>query len=372
MDKLVIGKTIMIPCMRAGLCAYESPKETVLVTQEVLAACADTAHGIPVVIYHQEVNSENVEEVVVGRVADLHHDAESGNWDAHFVVDSQEAVDLLKKGWGVSTSYAVMEKASGGTLNAVPYDYEVAKLQYRHLAIVEHPRYEMAKNPVFYNSKEDGCGVVADVATMKDSHPKATEKSPMIGVIKRLWKVAREEVKMNEGEELYAEVDGKEVKLSSITGDLDKMHEVEAAEKDAKEKKEQLNRKKLNGEDEIEYNGEKMTVNELVKRHGDMKSAFEKKNAEAGEGKETPAEEKKEEGDKKKENEDKPEEKKEEKKDNAADEAAAALAAKEKAETEARHATLQNAAASGEQAAETHLSLRERTELGRARYGSAK
>ena len=93
MTKLVVGKTIKIPAMRRGLCAYSD--ETVHLPQSTLEKLAHTAHGIPVVIDHQMVNAANVERVVVGRVADMHYDADTDTWDAHFVCDTQEAIDRL-------------------------------------------------------------------------------------------------------------------------------------------------------------------------------------------------------------------------------------------------------------------------------------
>ena len=207
MKKLVNAKTFVIPCMRAGLCQYED--ERVNVPQSSLEKMAQTAFGIPLIIDHVEQSElENqLEQVVCGRVADMHYDTDTDLWMAHCVVETEEAIQKLESGWGVSTSYEVVSKGAGGTLNAVDFDATIEDGKYLHLAIVEHPRYEMAVNPKFYNSRN-----------LQSTKPSLTLKESIAlkGVsMFRLFRTKSEEVKENSSE-MEIEVDGEKVALNEL------------------------------------------------------------------------------------------------------------------------------------------------------------
>lgn len=357
-DRMIIGKTIKMPAMRRGLCGYEN--ETVLVAQKTLEEMAKTSYGIPVIIEHPDTGTtpENPvgERAIIGRVADMHYDSETDLWLAHFVVDSQQAVDLLKKGWGVSTAYAITEYGPGGTLNNVPYDREVKEARYLHLAIVRQPRYEMARDPVFYNSVKKGLNIAPEVGTIDVISSKTHGSKNMIG---KLFRLLRQEVKINEGEEICIEIDGKQMSLNEVAEALKKAEgESEAAKKNTDED----SKKVLKGEDEVEINGERMTVNELSKRYqamvkkseGEAEDKANKKNTDEGEAACHESE-----GEAKKNEEspsDKPTKEEEE----------------EKAKVNSRHTEMSSIAenAAPIPVVPEQLSLRERMELGRKRYGS--
>lgn len=272
-----IGKVIKMPCMRRGLCAYAN--ETVLVTQETLEKIAPSIMGVPLVIDHPNdlITDENIGYLpVVGRVADMHYDSKDDLWYAHFVVDDQKGIDLLNEGYGISTAWFGDKYASGGTLNNVGYDRELLEGRYEHLAIVKTPRYEMAINPIFLNSNcksDKDVGIIKDININENSMEK--ERSSMIGkIFKKL--VSREEIKTNEGEEIYVNIDGKDIAVSEMVSEL------KLNKKNAEEKEEE--KKMANGADEVDVDGEKISVNELVKRY---KAGCAKKNeAESDEEKE--------------------------------------------------------------------------------------
>ena len=208
MAKLVNAKTFIIPCMRAGLCQYED--ERVHVPQEALEKMKETAYGIPLIIDHlsQEQLEASLESVLVGRVADMHYDTDKDLWMAHCVVETEDAIQKLESGWGVSTSYEVLQKGAGGTLNAVDFDATIENGKYLHLAIVEHPRYEMAINPTFYNA-----------AKLTQEKPTLTivgdNESKGVRSMFKLFKTKREEVKENSSD-VEIEVDGEKVSLNAL------------------------------------------------------------------------------------------------------------------------------------------------------------
>lgn len=332
MDKiLAVGKVIKMPCMRSGICAY--PNEKILVTKEALERLAPTMQGVPVVIEHPEekITDQTIAQLpVVGRVADMHYDQEQEIWYAHFVVDNAEAVELLQSGYGVSTAWIADKYAAGGTFNNVPYDKELIEGRYEHLAIVKFPRYEMAFNPVFQNSKDgqnNDKEVIINNVIQKRS----------VSMLGKIWKkvTQREEVMVNSGEEYVVEIDGKETPLAEVVESI-KTNEVDFKEK------------KINGDEEIDVDDEKMTVNQLVEAYKNLKKSSMKKNEE-------PEKEEEEEKESKKNEDEEKEEKEEDKKTNS------------------RFDELENLHENGIQQDEMQfLSLAERVQMGKDRYGSKK
>ena len=378
MAEMAVGKTIRMPCMRRGLVSY--PDETILVTQNSLDELSKTAFGIPVVIEHPgiPIDSESIKDLkVVGRVAKFDYETDSDLWYAEFVVDDDEAVQLLKNGHGVSTAWYGNEYTNGGTYNNVPYDRELLTARYEHLAIVKHPRYEMAKDPVFLNSKT--------AETRQDAKQPSSilinSTSNPIGGIKmlaKIWRTVKEEVKANENEELVLELEHGQVPLSKVVEELKSMKAKEAAKKD--EATEGPAHRVLNDDDEVEVDGKKMKVHELVseykmaKKHSDEAEAKKDEKHEAsdeaeGEAKKHEAEAESEGEAKKHEAEamcdeaesDEESKKMESKKSNSVDEAA-------------RFNSLKSAYENGKgiQLETQFVSLRERVDMGRSRYGTVK
>lgn len=369
MAELTVGKVIRMPCMRKGLVAY--PDETILVTQNALEEMAQSAHGIPVTIEHpgKPIDSQSLPEIkVVGRVSKFDYSKDEDLWYAEFVVDDDEAVRLLQSGYGVSTAWYGHDYTGGGTLNNVPYARELTSARYEHLAIVKNPRYEMAVEPVFLNSKkDDSCK-----ETNKPGSIVVNSFGNSIGGINmfaKIWRTVREEVKANENEELVLELEHGQVPLSKVVEEL-KSYKAQAASK-AEEAKPSA--RVLNDDDEVEVDGKKMRVHELVSEYKKakeqsaaaeapkedaVKKEEEKHEAEA-KAEEKPAEEPKEAGMQKDEamcSSDDEEEK------------------KEKVASNARFNSLKSAYENGKgiEVESNFISLRERTEQGRSRYGTKK
>jgi hypothetical protein len=299
-DQLAIGKVIRMQCMRRGLCAY--PKETIYVSQEALWQLSNSALGIPVVVDHPSelITDENVSNLaVVGRVSAMEYDSITDTWDAVFVVDNEEAISLLQNGWGVSTAWFGDKYASGGTHNNVGYDRELIEGRYEHLAIVKTPRYEMAVNPIFLNSntlQQDHNKDIIESSSLKIELPEQSKgHKNMIGkIFKRL--VSREELKTNEGEELFVDIDGVDVPLNQVISDVKTLRLNKKNEDEEKEKEEKKEAKKMaNDTDEVDIDGEKISVNELKqiykenkktnackKSNGDLKIDVKHKELEEG------------------------------------------------------------------------------------------
>jgi hypothetical protein len=319
-----------------------------------------------VIEHHSDINPSNIEQLTVGRVADMHYNSDTDEWDVHFVVDNEDAVAKLQNGWGVSTAYRITGSGPGGTLNNVPYNREVTGAVYDHLAIVQDPRYEMARDPIFYNSKE---GLITPTEVGNIDTKIAKQGGGMLG---KLWRMVREEFKVNEGEELFVMVGDKEMKLNDLTAAL---HEMEM--------KKNMKKIIMNGSDMVEYKGDMMTVETIAKmfneakaeedkKNSDDKDADDKKNAEDAEKKENEAKEKEEA--EKKENEAKAEE---DKKANEAKEKEEAEKkeneAKEKDEEEKRFNALKDVKNNSVAApVEAYKTLQDRMDDARRIYGTTK
>lgn len=381
MSELAVGKVIRMPCMRKGLCAYHD--ETVYLTQEVLEQLAQTGHGIPVTIEHPEdaITGENVGQLSVGRVSKMEYSLEDDLWYAEFVVETEEAAKLLRDGWGVSTAWYGEEYGSGGTLNNVPYDREVKRARYEHLAVVKTPRYEMAIGARFLNSKT---GQVDSKDSTMDTKPTPnTRGTYMLG---RVWKMitTREEIKTNANEDLHVEVDGEAKPLKNILEDMKAMKDKKAEGAAEPEKK------MLCGEDEVEVDGKKMSVNELIKAYKDACGSSAKAEGAVDEkheqgpleievkheeepmaaGKDE-AEEKKAEG--AADEDDKKEASAEEEDEKKKKEAEGEDKGDEKKKTNARFAKIKELHENGviePEIESSFTSTRERVDLGRARYGT--
>lgn len=330
MDKILsVGKVIKMPCMRAGLVKYAD--ETILVTKDFLERIAATMQGVPVVIDHPEIRitDQNIGSLpVVGRVADMHFDQENDVWLAHFVIDNGKAVELLQSGYGVSTAWIGTKYSGGGTFNNCPYDREAVEGRYEHLAIVQNPRYEMAVNPIFLNStdrQKDDNKVIINTDNKKGNNS-------MFG---KVWKkiTQREELMANSNEEFIVEIDGEEKPLKQWIEDF------------------KANAKKNEADETYEVDGQKMTVNEIIDAYKNMKTKMNESEAAAEEKK------KEEEEAEAKKNEEESEKEKE-----------------EEAKTNSRFEEMDQVHENGKSTIpeSNFLSLRDRLELGKNRYGSKK
>lgn len=361
MQRLPFGKTIKMPCMRKGLCEY--PDSRILLGQKVLEDLSKTAHGIPVVIEHPDmpIDEKSMAHVPIhGRVTNMEYNSTSDEWEANFVVDTQEAIDLLKKGHGVSTAWYGTKYGPGGTMNNVPYDKELQAGEYEHLAIVSQPRYEMARNPIFMNSAGTPCKTAAVPAIIesKQSLPLTGSKPMLFG----LWRNKREEIKLNEGEEAMVNVGGEDKRLCDLVEEYKKKKSAESAPPAQAEPKANM----MAETDEVEVDGEKMTIKQLMdyvsggrQDAGAEPEGFAEEDkgdaagvAKAVDSKEEASKDDEEEGGDAKKEDDKKDEK--------------AKANSNFNDMAARH---ENA---GGDAQPEYVSTRERMEMGRVRYGSAK
>ena len=139
------GKKFKSRFIQPGLAGYPQQYGNVLITKESLDKFVNTLEGKPVIINHQEVTTNNVADIEVGRVHNVWFNDEDGWYWCDGVLTSQNAIDLINDGYSVSCSYNVSDFTDkGGTVNNIKYDMEFLDGNFTHLAIVKNPRYEGA------------------------------------------------------------------------------------------------------------------------------------------------------------------------------------------------------------------------------------
>lgn len=250
-------KIVEIPLMTAGLCGY-GDRGNIYISDATMYVIMPKLLGMPVILTHEGTES-------IGEVVDVFQNtSDTDQWMGKLAIRSTDVVDKLASGWGVSTAYKILRETSqGGKWNNIEYDSEVLDVEWLHVAVVDNPRYTIAKDGVFLNS---------------------VKGEPMFN----LFKIKREKVLLNEDEKLFVKVGDEELELSDI---IKKVSEEELK-----------NKKNFASDDmEVEINGEKICVKELIDRYNACKKNEEEK-----------VEEKKEEVKEEVKNEDKEEDKKDE------------------------------------------------------------
>lgn len=130
--------------MYEGIATYKD--ESVFLSTDTLKKCMPKLKGRPVIIDHKlGIKPDNMEKYAVGYVTNCEYNNETGDFDCDFVTWNDEAKELLKNGYRLSTSYIPEEFGNGGTFINTPYDKEIKDLRFTHLGIVKNPRYEKVK-----------------------------------------------------------------------------------------------------------------------------------------------------------------------------------------------------------------------------------
>lgn len=282
--------------IKEGVVGYD--KEVLLVTTDALKRMARSFAGKPVYVHHQEVDLEQLQEKADGYVADCFYNEYDGSFWGKMVVVSDAGHEAVSKRWSVSNAYIPSKYGNSGYWHNIYYDKEVLDGEYTHLAIVPNPRYEDACIMSIDEYKEYCTAKKQEIEELKNSKSKG---GTMFKIFKK--KEVIEDCASEELQNAYVSLDdGTEVKLA------DAIDAVVNAKREAEEEEKKNACEKVNMDSEVDVDGEKMTVKELMNKY---KSAMAKKNEDE--------EEKKEDDEKEKENEDEEEKKKEdeEQKENA-------------------------------------------------------
>lgn len=268
--------------LEAGLVKYDN--ELFLLKQESLMNVANEFKGIHMVIEHEDIESDADKFKIAGYVSKIYFE-EGWAW-CEFVLTSQEAIDLVNKGFELSCSYTANE-IEGGTYHAQTFEKEIVGCKKPiHMALVPRGRYEgsyILKNSNPINKIKE------NIMTLFKFNKKKIETKELDTTQENAF------VELEEGKNVsVAELMESHVLYNSI-----KENEAKEEEKEKKAKEEEEKKKKLNADDEVDVDGQKVRVGDLVNSYKKMteikKEEEEKKNQEEeGEKKKKEEEEKKE------------------------------------------------------------------------------
>lgn len=235
-----------------GVCAYED--ETILIGEETLKEMDKTFAGKPIYVNHQKVNLENLQQEADGYVAESFYLPEDGCHWAKMIIVSDKGQEAIRKGWKVSNAYVPDEFGIGGEWHNIPYNREVMKAHYTHLALVDNPRYEEAEvmTPEDFKMYKE----------QKREQLKSLENAKTKGEGKTMkWKLFKRTEVTNSDD-----LSNTMVELSNGTAiSIGEM--VNSVEKDIQEKEEAKNKCNDLLEEAVKVNGEEMKVKDLIKEY---------------------------------------------------------------------------------------------------------
>lgn len=123
------------------------------VTKEVLDKFIQSFVGCPIIIKHQNITNDNVDDKRVGVVNGVWYDAKDGWFYCDGIIWNSEAMKKVENGWTVSCTYDMTDSTGeSGEWHNIHYDDELLNGVFLHLAIVPNPRYEDAT--IKFNSKD--------------------------------------------------------------------------------------------------------------------------------------------------------------------------------------------------------------------------
>lgn len=259
--------------MVEGVAEYDEGKGPFryLINEKTCKEMDPTYEGCPVYVRHvPEVDLKNLQNEADGYVSQSFFNPPDGRHWVKFMVVSDKGHEAIAKGWKLSNAYVINESASGGEWHGVPFQKQVTRAEYEHLAIVPNPRYsesviltpEQFKN---YNAEKEQ--ELVRLANEKK------EVVTMFNWIKR-DKVANEKITEIESMVVVLPKSKVEKTITQLVNESDEAEE--------KGKSPQM----ANADHMVQVNGEKMSVGALVSKHQDCMNDLEelkKKHVDGGE-----------------------------------------------------------------------------------------
>jgi len=249
-------------------------RTTVLIKKEVLDEMNPSFIGMPVFNFIHKIidpetafnfTEEEKEKLAVGVISGVGYNTESGYYTVEMMIWDEDTQENIEKGFTVSCAYIPNETGPGGTYSNVPFDEEVLKSEYHHMAIVKDPRYEGVK--IYENSKNGG---IMKFFVKKDKKVLLNQSDEDKKKEEEKAKAA-EEAKTNASEEVA--VNG-ESTVKDEEGNEYSMNELMENMRQVKKNMEEDETPTMNMEDTVDVDGEEYTVREMI---DNMKA---KKNAE--------------------------------------------------------------------------------------------
>lgn len=247
-------KTYYFKHMEKGIAHYPAKDITVLINDDALIKMQNTLNNKPIYIEHKDAKEdrvENLERNMHGVVAESFYNKLDGWFWSKVVIFTDKANDLIRKGWLISNSYKATELTqNGGIYHNIPYDLEIKNGIYDHIALVESPRYEgvMILTPEEYKKYNQELEI-----KLQNSNPNSIKRSKnMFNLFKKAKVEATDKVS-----EIFVEDEGKLIPMNELEQCFRNSEE-------KKEKKKEEEEKQICNAEEIDIDGKKVSVKELI------------------------------------------------------------------------------------------------------------
>lgn len=108
-----------------------------LLRKETIDSYLQTLVGYPLTIGHIDTKMTSFEDVSHGTVDKVGFDSDKGWHFCEGPIETDNARNCIKEGWGVSVGMRALEFGPGGMWLNNPYDREMKRIKFHHLALVE-------------------------------------------------------------------------------------------------------------------------------------------------------------------------------------------------------------------------------------------
>lgn len=246
--------------MAPGVAEYrEEGKEPyrIFIGEEAIKNMDPSFSGRPVFVQHvDDVNLENLQNEADGYVIESFYNKYDGKHWVKFLIVSDRGHNSIKTGWVLSNSYFIKNEAPGGLCHGVEYLKEVKAGEYDHLAIVPNPRYEESiiltpEQFKSYNEEKE-----FELKKVANSNKGAKQ-------MLQFFKKSKVENSDLENTLVTLPKTKKEVTISQLVNEMDDMYKKDEG-KDPKAPA------MANGDHHVMVGEDKMSVNDLVKKHVEM------------------------------------------------------------------------------------------------------
>lgn len=147
----------IVSFLTAGLVDYSDVDDgKYLLRKEAIEKMLPTLEGRPLVIGHQKIDPDKLDEVAVGYVTKGYWNPETGSFDCDVLVKDAEILNPSKN--AVSCAYVATEFGEGGRYSGIEYDAEILNGEFTHIALVDNPRYNDAK--ILVNGLKKGANMM--------------------------------------------------------------------------------------------------------------------------------------------------------------------------------------------------------------------
>jgi hypothetical protein len=244
--------------MEAGVCQYDN--ELIFVDGNDMKSWIPSFAGKEVTVEHEKTDASAIPEKD-GIVSDCFYNELDGWLWSKILVWTKEAQDAISKGWVVSNSYLPIKTEGAGSYHNLDYNRKIVTANFTGLAIVPNPRYENALilTPDAFKTYQERLK-----NELKELHNSKGAKKMF-----KLFKNKQEEVTSIDTETMVELENGQSMAIGEMINAIKKNAEKEEAETKEEEAE------KCNEDSEVDVDGEKMPVKELVNRY----KAMAKKNA---------------------------------------------------------------------------------------------